>query len=313
MRPTSRLRQLLMLDTPLILPGVYDALSAHIATQAGAQALYLSGSSVAASLLGKPDVGLTTLTEMTDVARRIVMAADLPVVADADTGYGNALNVMHTIRSYEAAGLAGMHIEDQVSPKKCGHFAGKELIPAAEMVGKIRAALDARRDPEFFIIARTDARSVTGLDDAIARASAYAEAGADAIFVEAPHSREEYASIARALPDVALVADVTEGGRSPALAAEDYYALGFRLVLFSASALRATMKTLDRLYRRVMTEHTTSTSLDLILEFDERNRILGLESVYETERKYAAPPGGPAPAGQTMPKPIQSHKEGGKR
>ena len=290
MRPTSRLRQLLKLDGPLILPGIYDALSAHIATQAGAQALYLSGSSVAASLLGKPDVGLTTLTDMTGVARRITLSTDLPVVADADTGYGNALNVMHTVRSYEAAGLAGLHMEDQVSPKKCGHFAGKELISADEMVGKIRAALDARRDPDFLIIARTDARSVNGLPDAIARAVAYVEAGADAIFVEAPNAQDEYVAIASALPDTLLVADVTEGGKSPALAAEEYCALGFRMVFFSASALRATMQTLDRLYRRIMTEHTTSTSLDLIIGFKERNRILGLAGVYEIEKKYATAP-----------------------
>lgn len=301
MRPATRLRQLLARDRPLILPGVYDALSTHMAARAGFEALYLSGSSVAAGLLGKPDVGLTTLTEMNEVARRVVLAAELPVVADADTGYGNALNVMHTVRNYEAAGLAGLHIEDQVSPKKCGHFAGKELISTGEMVGKIRAALDARRDPDFLIIARTDARSVSGLDDAITRAAAYAEAGAGAIFVEAPQSRDEYASIARALAGIPLVADVTEGGKSPALTADEYYALGFKIVLFSASAVRAVMKTLESLYGRIINERTTNSMLDAILEFEERNRILALADVYEIERKYAAPPGTAAAARKHPP------------
>lgn len=301
MRSTTRLRQLLARDRPLILPGVYDALSTHMAARAGFEALYLSGSSVAAGLLGKPDVGLTTLTEMNEVARRVVLAAELPVVADADTGYGNALNVMHTVRNYEAAGLAGLHIEDQVSPKKCGHFAGKELISIGEMVGKIRAALDARRDPDFLIIARTDARSVSGLDDAIARAAAYAEAGAGAIFVEAPQSRDEYASIARALADIPLVADVTEGGKSPALTADEYYALGFKIVLFSASAVRAVMKTLESLYGRIINERTTNSMLDAILEFEERNRILALADVYKIEQKYAVPMSEEAASKKRMP------------
>ena len=301
MRPTTRFRQLLAQNGPLILPGVYDALSAHIAAQAGFDALYLSGSSVAASLLGKPDVGLTTLTEMTEVARRIALAGDLPVIADADTGYGNALNVMHMVRNYEAAGLAGLHIEDQVSPKKCGHFAGKDLVPAGEMVGKIHAAVDARRDPDFFIIARTDARGVTGLEDAIARSSAYAKAGADAIFLEAPGSREEYAQISRALKGIPLVADVTEGGKSPALAAEEYEALGFKIVLFSASALRATMKTLEHVYGRIKSEHTTNNIADVIVAFEERNRILGLADVYKTEQKYAAPESASAPGRKKLP------------
>jgi 2-methylisocitrate lyase-like PEP mutase family enzyme len=215
-----------------------------------------------------------------------VLAAELPVIADADTGFGNALNVMHTVRNYESVGLSGLHMEDQVSPKKCGHFTGHALIPVDEMVGKIRAALDARRDPDFLIIARTDGRSVNGLDDAIARANAYAEAGADAVFVEAPKSPEEYAAIRRATGTITLVADVTEGGKSPALAAEKYYSLGFKIVFFSASASRAVMKTLEQLYGRLKTEHTTNGMLDAIIGFDERNRLMGLADVYELEKKY---------------------------
>jgi len=286
MRATSRLRELLAGQGPVLLPGVYDALSARIAASSGFEAIYISGSSVSAGLLGRPDVGLTTLTEMVDVGRRVVMSSGLPVVADADTGFGNALNVLHTVKSYEAVGLAGLHMEDQISPKKCGHFAGHALVSIGEMVGKLHAAVDARSDPDFLLIARTDARGVSGLTEAIDRAHAYLEAGADAIFVEAPRSRDEYASIARAMPGELLVADVTEGGKSPQLEADEYHSLGFKIVIFSASASRAVMKTLESLYRGIREQRTTNGMLDFIIPFDERNRLLALEKVYEQEKKY---------------------------
>lgn len=286
MTPARKLRELLSRSQPLLAAGAYDALSARMAHSAGFEAIYASGSSIAASLLGQPDVGLTTLTEVVDQVRRMTSVVDVPVIADADTGYGNAINVMRMIREYERAGIAGMHIEDQVMPKKCGHFEGKDLIPAEEMVGKIRAAIDARKDPDFLIIARTDARTVSGLAEAITRAKRYAAAGADAIFVETPRSVEEYAEIRRALPDTILVADVTEGGKSPALTSEEYYRLGFQLVLLSASAIRAVMHTLQDFYAKAVAEGSTSGLLDRITPFEERNRILGLEDFYSLDRKY---------------------------
>ena len=202
--------------TPLVAPGAYDALSARLVEQAGFDAVYMTGFGTSASQLGRPDVGLLSGAEMVDQVRRLVEAVDRPVIADADTGYGNAINVIRTVRAYEQAGVAALHLEDQVMPKKCGHMSGKVVIPAEEMVGKIRAAVDARRDPELVLIARTDAAAVHGLDDAIARARAYAEAGADVLFVEAPTSEDAIARVASELGDVApLVFNWAEGGRTP--------------------------------------------------------------------------------------------------
>ncbi len=290
MNTTRRLRELLRRDQPLVAAGAYDGLSARMAAQAGFEAVYASGSSISASLLGQPDVGLTTFTEMVDQVRRMSGVADVPLIADADTGYGNAVNVLRTVREYERAGAAGLHLEDQVMPKKCGHFEGKELVPAEEMVGKIRAALAAREDPDFLIIARTDARTVSGLPEAIARAKRYASAGADAIFVETPRSIEEYAEIRRALPDTLLIADVTEGGKSPALSAQQYHELGFQLVLLSASAIRAVMQMLQGFYAQARAEGTTNGLLDGIVTFEERNRILDLAGAESLARQYSGKP-----------------------
>ena len=289
MKTTRKLRELLARKEPLVAAGGHDALSARMAAQAGFDAVYMTGAGVSASLLGQPDVGLATLTEMADQGRRMASAArGVPLLADADTGYGNAINAMRTVRDYERAGLAGLHIEDQVLPKKCGHFEGKELISVDEMVGKVRAALEAREDPDFLVIARTDARSVSGLAEAIARAQSYVAAGAEAIFLETPRSIEEYSEVARALPGVILVADVTEGGKSPSLTAQEYYRLGFQIVLFSGSASRAVMATLGDFYARLKAEGTTNEMTSEILPFAERNRILGLEDFYELERRFSA-------------------------
>ena len=258
-----------------------------MAAQAGFEAIYASGSSISASLLGQPDVGLTTFTEMSDQIRRMADVADVPLIADADTGYGNAVNVMRQVREYQRAGAAGLHLEDQVMPKKCGHFEGKELVPADEMVGKIRAALAAREDPDFLLIARTDARTVAGLPEAIARAKLYASLGVDAIFVETPRSKEEYAEIRRAVPNVLLVADVTEGGKSPALSAAEYHALGFQIVLFSASAIRAVMQTLRAFYAQARAEGTTNGLLEGIVGFDDHNRILDLAGIEALDRRFS--------------------------
>src|SRR5690349_22261871 len=201
--PRARLRDLLSGPAPLVAPGAYDALSARLIEQAGFPAVYMTGFGTTASLLGRPDVGLLSGSEMADNARRIVAAVDVPVIADADTGYGNAINVVRTVQLYEQAGVAGIQLEDQVMPKKCGHMSGKLLIGADEMAGKLRAAVEARRDPDLLIIARTDAVAVTGVDDAIARARTFADAGADLLFVEAPTSEEDIARVAEELRGVA--------------------------------------------------------------------------------------------------------------
>ena len=213
----ARLRASLGGPGPLVAPGAHDALAARLVEQAGFEAVYLTGFGTSGSLIGRPDVGLLSAGEMVEQARRLVDAVDIPVIADADTGYGNAINVIRTVRAYEQAGVAALQLEDQVMPKKCGHMSGKAVISAEEMCGKIRAATQARRDPDLVIIARTDAAAVLGLDEAVDRARSYAEAGADVLFVEAPTSEEDITRVAGELRDVApMVFNWAEGGRTPA-------------------------------------------------------------------------------------------------
>src|SRR4051812_2830241 len=211
------LRELLDAGGPVVAPGAYDGLSARLVERAGFPAVYMTGFGASASLLGRPDVGLLSFAEMADHARRLVQAVGVPVIADADDGYGNPLNVMRTVREFEAAGVAALHIEDQVAPKRCGHMDGKEVIDASEMVEKVRAAVEARRSPALVIIARTDARAVEGLDRALERARRYRDAGADMLFVEAPESEEEVAAVAEAFPDTPLLFNWVDGGRTPPL------------------------------------------------------------------------------------------------
>jgi len=236
----GRLRALLDAGRPVVAPGAYDALSARLIEHAGFDVVYMTGFGTTASLIGRPDVGLLSGAEMVDNARRIVSAVDVPVIADADTGYGNALNVLRTVQLYEQAGVAGIQLEDQVMPKKCGHMSGKALIGTDEMVGKVRAAVSARRDPDLVLIARTDAVAVLGLEEAINRARAYAEAGADLLFVEAPTSEEDIATVAAELRDVApLVFNWAEGGKTPPLSHARMRELGFRLVIYPIGTLLA--------------------------------------------------------------------------
>src|SRR5579872_4822989 len=245
MSVTTRLRELLAQPDLLVAPGAYDALSARLIAQAGFPAVYMTGFGTAASTLGQPDVGLLTMSEM--VSRAAALAAvvgDRPLIADADTGYGNPINVRRTIREYERAGVAAIHIEDQIWPKKCGHMEGKQVIPVDEMVQKIRAAVDARQDPAFVVIARTDANAVYGLADALHRGRAYREAGADVIFIEAPRSIEELRTIAQAFPDVPLLFNWAESDKTPLLSLEETHALGFKLVIFPVSLLFAATRTL---------------------------------------------------------------------
>src|SRR5262245_25389129 len=245
MRPTARLRQMLNAPGIVVAPGAYDGFSARLIEAAGFRCVYMTGAGTAASHLGQPDLGLATLTEMANHAGHLASCVSLPVIADADTGYGNVLNVVRTVREYERAGVAGLHLEDQVAPKKCGHIAGKQVVPTQEFVDKIRAAVEYRTDPDLVIIARTDARAVTGLDDAIERGNRYAEAGADMIFVEAPQSEAELERVAREVK-APLLANMVAGGRTPGLTAAALERLGFKLAIFPAVCLGAVIPAMEQ-------------------------------------------------------------------
>lgn len=272
-----------------MLPGVHNALSARLAERAGARAVYLSGSAVSMALLGLPDIGLMSGTEMVDQARRITACIGVPLICDADTGYGNAVNVLHAVRMYEAAGVAGIQIEDQMFPKRCGHFDGKSLISEEEMIGKIRAACAARVDSDFVIIARTDAIEELGVDAAVQRGQAYGRAGADIVFVEAPRTLDDMRLIASSI-DAPLLINVVEGGKTPQLSLRDYAELGYRIVLYPTTNVRVTARALDDLYRFLLTEGTTEGYPGGMLEFDERNSINELNRYQEWERTYVPPP-----------------------
>ena len=284
--PRAELRRLLSAPEPLAVPGAYDALSARLVEQAGFDAVYMTGFGTTASLIGRPDVGLLTGAEMVDNARRIAAAVDVPVIADADTGYGNALNVVRTVQLYEQAGVAALHLEDQVAPKRCGHMSGKAVIDTGEMVAKIRAAAAARRDPDLVLIARTDAAAVTGLDDAIDRARRYAEAGADALFVEAPTSEEEIARVAEELRGVApLVFNWVEGGRTPPLPLQRITELGFAMVLYPIGTLLAATAGIRSLLSTLAADGVPPlTGLPTFGEFTD---LIGLPEVQELQERFS--------------------------
>jgi carboxyvinyl-carboxyphosphonate phosphorylmutase len=284
----ARLRELIEGSAPLVAPGAYDALSARLVEQAGFAAVYMTGFGTTASLIGRPDVGLLSGAEMVDNARRIVAAVDVPVIADADTGYGNAINVVRTVQLYEQAGVAGIQLEDQVMPKKCGHMSGKLLIGADEMAGKIRAAVEARRDPDLLIIARTDAVAVTGVDDALARARTFAEAGADLLFVEAPTSEDDIALIAKELRGAApLVFNWAEGGRTPPLSLERIGELGFSLVIYPIGTLLAATAGMRALLATLKAEGTPGSALPGLPAFDEFTDLIGLPEVQRLEVRFS--------------------------
>jgi len=286
--PRARLRELVTAAAPLVAPGAYDALSARLIEQAGFDAVYMTGFGTTASLIGRPDVGLLSGAEMVDNARRIVSAVDVPVIADADTGYGNAINVVRTVQLYEQAGVAGIQLEDQVMPKKCGHMSGKLLIGADEMAGKVRAAVEARRDPDLLIIARTDAVAVTGVDDAIARARAFAEAGADALFVEAPTSEDDIARVATELRDVApLVFNWAEGGRTPPLSLERIAELGFSLVIYPIGTLLAATAGIRALLATLKADGTPVAAMPGLPSFGEFTDLIGLPEIQELEQRFS--------------------------
>jgi 2,3-dimethylmalate lyase len=285
MRTTTRLRALLAGPGIVMVPGAHDAFTARLIEQTGFPACYMTGAGSVAALLGLPDVGLITMTEMVMNARYIARAVSLPVICDADTGYGNAINVMRTVREYEAAGVAGIHLEDQVFPKRCGHMEGKVLVPLEEMAAKIRAACEAREDPDFVIIARTDARAVTSLDDAIERGNLYAEAGADVIFVEAPQSLDEVRRIAREVK-APLLANMVPGGKTPAVKFSELQRLGFRIVIYPAVCMGPAVVAMERSLARLR-EHETDWEDGPVLSPMDIFRKVGFDWWSAIEQKFA--------------------------
>lgn len=269
---------------PVMLPGVFSPLVARLAERAGFQAVYLSGAALSASL-GVPDVGLVTLTEFVAAARAITAATDLPLICDADTGFGEALNVERTVREFEAAGVAGIHLEDQQLPKRCGHLSGKQLVEPQEMAAKLRAAAAARKDPDFLLIARTDARGVTGYADAVKRALLYREAGADAIFPEALESAEDLARFAKEVPGP-LLANMTEFGKSPLLSTQELADLGYRLVLFPVSALRIALKAVEDFFGNLNRNGTQVADVPRMLTRAQLYDLLGYTGYEARDRSY---------------------------
>jgi methylisocitrate lyase len=285
MSARKKLRELFARQRLLIAPGAFDGLSARLVEQAGFEAVYLSGGAVARSA-GFPDLGLMSMSEVIERARQVTAAVKLPVIADADTGYGNALSVVRTVREFERAGVAAIHIEDQVTPKRCGHLEGKEVIPLEEMEDKIRAALDARSDPDFIIIARTDAGAVHGLDDAIARARAFVKLGADAAFVEAAESEAELERIARELKDLSLVVNMTRGGKTPLLPAKRLEAMGYRVAIYPSDTQRAAMHAMQETLAALKRDGSTDAMDKKMVSFKERDRIAGLEEWEKVESRF---------------------------
>ncbi len=284
MSAPARFRALLHAVPLLVLPGVYDGLSARIAEQAGFPALYISGGAVSRSM-GLPDLGLLTADTVVGRVADIVRAVGVPCLADGDTGYGNPLHVQRTVRSFERAGAAGLHLEDQVDPKQCGHYDDTEVIEAGEMAAKIRAAVDARTDPDFLIVARTDSRTPHGLDEAIRRANLYAEAGAEMVFIEAPRSRDELAEIARRVRAPLLV-NMFVGGKTPFVPPEDLRALGYRVMIVPSDLQRAAIAGMQRAAAAVREDGTAQRLGDAIVSFEERERVVGLADWREAEHRY---------------------------
>ena len=287
----ARLRALLDSGQTIVAPGAFDPLSARLVEEAGFPAVYMTGFGTSAALIGRPDVGLLTMTEMAGNAGRIAACVDIPVIADADTGYGNPLNVIRTVGAYEAAGVAGIHIEDQVAPKKCGHMEGKLVIPAEEMVEKVRAAVEARTQPEFVIIARTDARAPEGLERALQRGRMYHAAGADALFIEALTSEAEAEAAVRAFPGVPLLFNWAEGGKTPPISLDRVKELGYRIVIFPIAALLAATGAMRRILREIAQAGTPAAAMGELPTFAEFVDFIGLPQVREVEQRYSVKTG----------------------
>jgi 2-methylisocitrate lyase-like PEP mutase family enzyme len=286
MAMTGQLRKLLNGPGVIRSLGAHDVFTARLVEAAGLETVFLGGFGTSASLLGLPDVGFITLSEMADAVRRMAMRVNIPVVADGDTGHGDLHNVVRTVREFERAGAAGVLIEDQVTPKRCGHFAGKQLIPAAEMVLKLKAALSARADPDFVIVARTDARAVEGIDGAIERANCYGAAGADVCFIEAPQSRAELEQVPRAVKYPLLV-NMLSGGVTPILPVEELGRLGYKIVVCPIETLLVAGMAVQRLIEALMTRGRCDLPEAEMMTFAEVKKVLGLDDVMELRERLA--------------------------
>jgi len=296
----DRIRQLLGSGGTVLMPGVWDALSARLVAQAGFDVCFLSGYATAATLLGLPDFGYLTQAEMAEVARRVCLAApELAVVVDGDTGHGNALNTIRTVELWESAGAAGIFLEDQVWPKKCGHMAGKRVVAREEWLTKLRAAVDHRH--RLFVVARTDARAAVGLAEACERARMAADVGVDAVFVEAPESVAELEAVAAATPGLVRVANMIEAGRTPLLTPGELHDLGFDLIVSPLTGLFAAARALSHAYGVLAAEGTLRDHLDIVTSFEQFNAVVDLDRHYQLEARYAVPPQAeadpPPPAG----------------
>jgi 2-methylisocitrate lyase-like PEP mutase family enzyme len=283
----TTLKQRIRQPDALLAPGVYDALTALVAEQAGFEALYLSGASIAYTRLGRSDVGLTTYSEVEDTLARITERVRTPVIVDADTGFGNALNTQRTVRGFERAGAAMVQIEDQGFPKRCGHLDGKTVVPVAEMCGKLRAAVDARHSSDTLILARTDALAVEGLDAALDRAEQYLVCGVDALFIEALRTPEQMdAACQRFAGRVSLLANMVEGGKTPVQSAAELGARGFRIVIFPGGTARAVTHTLQGYYASLKQHQTTAPWADRMLDFDGLNGVIGTPELLAAGKRY---------------------------
>jgi 2-methylisocitrate lyase-like PEP mutase family enzyme len=283
----TRVHRILKEVGAIAFPGVYDTLSAKLAQRVGFPMAFISGYSVAATAIGEPDLGLLTQTEIVERARRICMSVAIPIIVDADTGYGNPLNVHRTVNELIAAGAAGCFLEDQQWPKKCGHLRGKKVIEHGEYVQKIRAAVDAKAGRDFFIVARTDALAILGMDEAIARVTAAREAGADASFIEAPASVEQLAEVGRRSP-APNVANMLEGGKTPILPADQLARLGFHLIVYPLAGLFAAAKALELTYQKLLTDRTTRGDEARLMPFEEFNALIGVPERYALAERYGA-------------------------
>jgi 2-methylisocitrate lyase-like PEP mutase family enzyme len=287
MTPRQTLKQLLTRNRLLVAPGCFDGLSARLVQEAGFEAAYLSGGAVARSM-GIPDIGLVTMSESIERAAQVVSVINIPIIADADTGYGNAVNLVRTVREFERAGVAAIHIEDQITPKRCGHLDGKEVISLDEMTQKLQAAMAARNDPDFCIIARTDARGVNGFDDAIKRGQAFAKLGVDAIFVEAPQSEEELGEIPKRIPNVPLLVNVFKGGKTPMLPVERLEKMGYRIAIYPSETQRAAIFAMRTALSTLKSKGTTESIDAALTTFKDRDKVVDLDGWQKVEKEFMA-------------------------
>lgn len=288
MSHARKLRELLAAPGPIVAPGCFDGLTALLIEQAGFDCAYLSGASIAFTRLGRPDIGLTTMTEVANVISNIRERIEIPIIVDGDTGFGNALNVKRTVSLFERMGASGIQLEDQTLPKRCGHLDGKTLVPVGEMLGKIRAAQDARCNDDTVIVARTDAIAVTGLDEALERGNAYIDAGADVLFVESPLDDEQLATVGQALGGrIPLLANMVEGGKTPMHSADELAALGFKLVIFPGAMLRMISRAGAEYLAALHRDGTTAGIMDCMFDFRALNEVIGTDELLADGEQYS--------------------------